>query len=146
MATARQLRDAGVYVPANVPDHEEADAIFFRDRSMMRPAVEEVAQRTAELLRPMIVAEVRLAMREQSQASAPTPEVLTLAEAVAYTKRPSAWAFYQWARRWRVKSKTRGRYSRQDLDRALERESGLTHMPATLRRHQEELKTRRLAA
>jgi len=83
-------------------------------------SIEAIAQRVAELLR----------------APAQTPEVLTLEEAVAFTKRPSAWAFYKWARQWRVKSKTRGRYSRKDLVRALERESGLTHTPASLKRHQ----------
>lgn len=87
--------------------------------------IEAIAQRVAELLR----------------APVPTPEVLTLEEAVAFTKRPSAWAFYKWARQWRVKSKTRGRYSRKDLIRALERESGLTHTPDTLKRHQHALRS-----
>lgn len=88
-------------------------------------SIERIAQRVAELLR----------------APNPTSDMLTLAEATAYVKRPSAWAFYKWARQWRVKSKTRGRYSRAALDLALERESGLTHTPATLQRHQRVLRS-----
>jgi hypothetical protein len=133
LTTAGQLRNAGVYVPAHVPDYEVVDAVTFTSHGMVRPAVEEIAQRVVELMRA-------------APAIPSTGSMLTLAEAIAYTKRPSAWAFYKWARLWRVKSKTRGRYSRQDLDRALERESGLTHTPATLRRHQETINAGRLAA
>lgn len=49
--------------------------------------------------------------------------VLTLAEAIRYTKHESHSAFYRWCKRWGVRSITNGRFSRPQLDRAIDRES-----------------------
>lgn len=48
--------------------------------------------------------------------------VLTLAEAVVYTKHESDSAFYRWCTKWSVQAVAHGRYSRRWLDRALEKE------------------------
>lgn len=53
----------------------------------------------------------------------PSGPILTLAEAIAYTKHASDSAFYRWAGRWRVASTSNGRYARGPLDRALHREA-----------------------
>ena len=45
--------------------------------------------------------------------------------------------------RWKVLQCARSRYSRKDLDLALQREAGYAHTPATLRVHQRELSTAR---
>lgn len=57
--------------------------------------------------------------------------VLTLAEAISYTKHESDSAFYRWCDKWQVSSgPTGGRYARRALDRALEREAAAgTHRP-----------------
>lgn len=69
------------------------------------PAAEQLAQRIATLLRAV-----------QSP-------ILTLAEAIAYTKHASAPAFSRWCSRWRVTSVSNGRYARGALDRGLHREA-----------------------
>lgn len=68
--------------------------------------IEALAQRVAQLIAPV----------------KPGP-VLTLAEAMAYTKHDSDSAFYRWAAKWRVRACAQGRYARGHLDRALARES-----------------------
>lgn len=115
MTTAGQLRRAGAYVPPHVPDHEIADAIHFTQAGL-------VSQRTV-----------------------PTQLVLTRSEAKIYVKRLSEGAFSAWCARWKVKPGARGRWSRAALDLALEREGGLRHTPATLRRHQDAQKGREAA-
>lgn len=52
-----------------------------------------------------------------------TGEILTLAEARAYVKRPSRSAFNDWCRANGIKAAHRGRYSRTQLDLALQREA-----------------------
>lgn len=59
--------------------------------------------------------------------------VLTRDEARAYTKSVSDSAFDRWCARWRVTSSSRGRYARQNLDLALEREGCLRPTPSSLR-------------
>ncbi len=49
--------------------------------------------------------------------------ILTTAEAIPYTKNLGKDGFYRWCKRLGVRSVTNGRYSRPQLDRALERES-----------------------
>jgi hypothetical protein len=72
-----------------------------------------------------IAAEVVALLREQ-----PLPavadlggDVLTREEAKLLVKRSSEGAFCAWCRRWGVHAKIRGRYSRQRLEVALEREA-----------------------
>jgi hypothetical protein len=67
---------------------------------------EAIAQRVAQLVAPV----------------KPGP-ILTLAEAIAYTKHESDSAFYRWAGRWKITSTSNGRYARGHLDRALAREA-----------------------
>lgn len=70
------------------------------------PAAEAIAQRVATLLQAV---------------RAP---VLTLTEAIAYSKHESDSAFYRWCDKWGVPRQPRlGRYSRRALDRALEKEA-----------------------
>lgn len=120
MTTAGQLRHAGVYVPAHIPDHETVDAIHFTVAGLV------------------------------SQRHAATSLVLTRGEAKVYVKRPSEGAFVAWCRRWKISPASRGRYARAALDLALEREGGIAHTPATLRAHQrahdEQERARRIAA
>jgi hypothetical protein len=66
---------------------------------------ELIAQRVAELL------------------SGLKQPILTLQEAVRYTKHGSDTSFYRWAAKWSVKAVSRGRFSRRWLDRGLEREA-----------------------
>lgn len=119
MITAGQLRRAGVYVPPHVPDHETVDAIHFAAGAVVVRPASNVA---------------------------PSPLVLTRGEAKTFVRRPSEGAFVAWCKRWRVKPGSRGRWSRAALELALERESGIAHTPATLRRHQESLRAGRAAA
>lgn len=49
--------------------------------------------------------------------------ILTRDEAMEYTKNLGDDAFYRWCKRMSVRSVTNGRYSRPQLDRAMERES-----------------------
>jgi hypothetical protein len=49
----------------------------------------------------------------------PTHQVLTLAEAIAYTKQGNVWSYYRWCREHGVQAITRGRYSRRALDGGL---------------------------
>ena len=73
---------------------------------ILTPEQEAIARRVAQLVAPV----------------KPGP-VLTLAEAIAYTKHESDSAFYRWAAKWRIGSITNGRYARGHLDRALAREA-----------------------
>jgi hypothetical protein len=77
---------------------------------------------TADQNSPEIVA-LAERLRELMGARAATDQILTTAEAVAYTKHESGSAFYRWARRLRVSSISNGRYSRPQLDAALDREA-----------------------
>jgi hypothetical protein len=52
-----------------------------------------------------------------------TDRILTLAEAIAYTKHESDSAFYRWCSRWHCTSVTYGRFARGQLDGALAREA-----------------------
>jgi len=70
--------------------------------------IEAIAQRTAELI---------------GQGAQFTEEIMTRAEAMAYAKRNSDAAFSDWCREWHVKPYRRGRYSKTQLDHALQRES-----------------------
>lgn len=54
---------------------------------------------------------------------ATTADVLTRAEAMAYVKRNSPAAFCEWCQKWGVKAASRGRYSRQRLDIAIDKEA-----------------------
>lgn len=78
----------------------------------------------------------RLVIDGLRNAPSTSPDILTLAEAKIYTRRPSKTAFFEWCQRWKVKPHSRGRYGRAQLDLALQRESGAAHLPATLRKHQ----------
>ncbi|WP_404422964.1 hypothetical protein [Nibricoccus sp. IMCC34717] len=49
----------------------------------------------------------------------PTDQVLTLEEAIAYTKTGNMWSFYKWCKEYHVQAITRGRYSRRALDGGL---------------------------
>jgi hypothetical protein len=49
--------------------------------------------------------------------------ILTLAEAVTYSKHESDSTFYRWCDKWQVKPVSHGRYSRRWLDRGLDREA-----------------------
>lgn len=44
MTTARQLRAAGVFVPAHVPDHEQVESINFAKVGTVKPFEEMAAQ------------------------------------------------------------------------------------------------------
>lgn len=46
-------------------------------------------------------------------------EIMTRAEAMAYTKRNNRTSFSEWCKVWHVKPYNRGRYSKTQLDRAL---------------------------
>lgn len=71
--------------------------------------IEAIARRVVEL---------------QRQTTLPQSErILTRSEARAYVKRHSEAAFCDWCKKWRIKPFSRGRYSRDQLDLALERES-----------------------
>jgi len=72
--------------------------------------IEAIARRVVEL---------------QAEQSMRNERVLTRAEARAYVKRESEAAFHDWCKRWRIKAAVHGRYSRDQLDLALERESRL---------------------
>lgn len=48
-----------------------------------------------------------------------TDQVLTLEEAIDYTKSGNMWSFYKWSRQYRVRAITRGRYARRALDGGL---------------------------
>lgn len=52
-----------------------------------------------------------------------TDRILTMPEAIAYTKHESESAFYRWCSRWHVTSSAAGRYARGRLDTALAREA-----------------------
>jgi hypothetical protein len=64
-----------------------------------------------------------LADKVATRLSALKAPVLTLAEAITYTKHESDSAFYRWCEKWGVSTVARGRYSRRWLDRAMEKES-----------------------
>lgn len=72
---------------------------------------------------PEQIDQLRLALRAELAAPAITDRILTLAEAIPYTKHESASAFYRWCKRWRVTSATYGRFARGQLDSALAREA-----------------------
>lgn len=60
----------------------------------------------------------------QRDASMPRSErILTRAEARAFVKRQSEAAFCDWCKKWRVRPANRGRYSRDQLALALDREA-----------------------
>ena len=92
------------------------------------PEQEAVAQRVADRVMELIGQQIR-----------PPCAIMTRTEAKAYVRRSSEGAFVAWCKRWKVKPHSRGRYARAQLDRALERETGVVRTPATLRRHQAEL-------
>jgi hypothetical protein len=82
---------------------------------MTNEDVEAVAVRVVALLRaePVVVAPLH----------AETADVLTLAEARSYVKRPSRSAFHVWCKKWGVRAAAHGRYARARLDVALGREA-----------------------
>lgn len=51
------------------------------------------------------------------------PEVMTRAEAMAFVRRKSDRAFGRWCKKWRVRSVSHGRYSRTQLNMALNKEA-----------------------
>ena len=89
-------------------------------RTMSDEDVEAIARRVAELLR-------------ETSPQQPEKTVLTLKEAIAYTGKSSAPAFYRWAARHRVRSCSYGRYSRAHLDLGLSREAGVCRAPPAAR-------------
>lgn len=60
---------------------------------------------------------------ELSAAAMRSDAILTTLEAMVYAKTESASAFYRWCVRWKVKSITNGRWSREQLDLGLKREA-----------------------
>lgn len=68
---------------------------------------------------PALIEALRLIIRAELAAPTVTDRILTFAEAIAYAKHGSNTSFA----RWRVTSAQNGRYSRSQLDRALQRES-----------------------
>lgn len=91
-----------------------------KDKAAPQPAVAAVSGAIDEKQ----MAE-RVAVRVVELLRAVQSPVLTLAEAAAYAKHGSTSAFYVWARRWEVRAvpSANGRYSRRQIDRALEREA-----------------------
>lgn len=79
-----------------------------------------IAARVVELLR---AEPLPLPSAASEDVLSPTEVVLTRAEAMAYVKRHSEGAFSDWCRRWGVYAAIRGRYSRQRLEVALDREA-----------------------
>lgn len=70
------------------------------------------------------LAKIDALLAQRLAAAPPSRAILTLAEAIAYTKHGSHSAFDRWCRRWRVNSGANGRYSRAQLDVGLAREAG----------------------
>lgn len=70
-----------------------------------------------------LLEQIRLIVRAEIAAPVRTDRILTFAEAIAYAKHGSRTAFQRWCRRWRITSGQNGRYSRSQLDRALQREA-----------------------
>jgi hypothetical protein len=75
------------------------------------------------MLDPADLEQLRALLRAELTAPPRNDRILTLDEAKAYTKHTSDSAFYRWASRWRVTSAVNGRFAREFLDRALEREA-----------------------
>lgn len=69
------------------------------------------------------IAQRVVALQRESPVMASTADVFTREEAKAYAKKNSEGAFCAWCRAWGVKPQIRGRYSRQRLDMALQREA-----------------------
>lgn len=69
------------------------------------------------------LAVIRAMLREEIAAPGVTDRILTVPEAIAYTKHESESAFYRWCSRWHVTSSSPGRYARSHLDTALQREA-----------------------
>lgn len=65
-------------------------------------------------------------LRAQPLPAEQTTDVLTRDEAKAFVKRASEGAFSDWCRRWGVHAAIRGRYNRQRLQIALQREAAET--------------------
>lgn len=72
---------------------------------------------------PEQISQLRAVVHEALYAPAVNDRILTLAEAIAYSKHESDSAFYRWCSRWRVTSAQQGRYARSQLDNGLLRES-----------------------
>jgi hypothetical protein len=79
------------------------------------------------------LAELRSALR----APIVTDRILTLEEAIPYTKHESSSAFYRWCSRLRVTSARPGRFARSVLDSALEREAARRRQPKSAPRRPE---------
>jgi hypothetical protein len=69
------------------------------------------------------IAQRVVALQREQPVVFKTQDVLTRAEAMAYVKKPGRSAFHDWCKTWHVHPSIRGRYSRQRLDIALEREA-----------------------
>ena len=66
--------------------------------------------------------------------------ILTTEEAVRFSKLGSDSALYRWSDKWGVRPVAHGRWSRAQIELAMEREAGLTHTPASLKKRQAALK------
>lgn len=64
-----------------------------------------------------------------------TDKIMSRKEAMIYTRHRSNPAFTAWAKRWEIRTDSRGRWSRTRLDLALEREAGAARIPAQLNRN-----------
>lgn len=82
------------------------------------------------------LAEIRTLLRSELCVLRPTEIIQTTAEAVAYTKSASAFAFYRWAKKWRCQPVANGRWPTRRIDAALDREqrSAASRKPGSGRR------------
>lgn len=119
MTTAGQLRRAGVYVPPNIPDHEEADAIHFTRSGVVRPAMEELAQRTAELVR-----------EELAHNPPPPRETYTLADLRVVLACESDSAVYRTLEKLRLRAYAPGKYRVREVNNAMAKASLRERMAA----------------
>jgi len=84
------------------------------------------------------LAVIRALFREEIAAPGVTDRILTVPEAIAYTKHESESAFYRWCSRWGVTSSAAGRYARSRLDTALDREAAKRRHPKPAPRRPEQ--------
>jgi|GEM_PF-2633246 len=91
---------------------------------------EETAQELLKELRAIRALLVPSALAIKINA---TENVLSKAEAMAFTKKSTPRSFGDWRRKFKVRPVGRNRFSRQALELALLRESGNLPMPRTLK-------------
>lgn len=91
----------------------------------------------ATTLPPVPVDILRATLREVlAERRTRTDEILTLAEAITYTKHESESAFYRWCARFRVTAFQPGRFARAQLDRGLGAEAEKKRQPKPAPRRQ----------